>query len=100
MREIVFGVLKNNSVHFKAEAVLPSDGQIIKIAAATLEDLYHEARGALIDHLGDAHCAYQVRLRRGLPVPVCAAYQPLLRPAELTPQPAEALGAMVPGAQF
>ena len=45
----------------------------------TLEALFahplqHEAREALIDHFGPAHCAYRVRIRR-YPQPVAA--QPL-----------------------
>jgi len=48
---------------FSAGVTLP-----IRISAPTLEELQHEAREAreaLIEHLGPAHCAYRVRVRRG-----------------------------------
>jgi hypothetical protein len=37
----------------------------IRITAPSLEELQHEAREALIEHLGSAHGAYRVRVRRG-----------------------------------
>ncbi|MCS5693402.1 hypothetical protein NZK33_15640 [Cyanobium sp. FGCU-6] len=70
MREIVFRVLAERPGHLEAQAVgaafsagvtLP-----IRITAATLEELQHEAREALIEHLGPAHCTYRVRVRRDL----------------------------------
>lgn len=61
MREIVFRVLAERPGHLEAQAeTLP-----IRITAPTLEELQHEAREALIQHLGPAHCAYRVRVRRG-----------------------------------
>ncbi len=68
MREVVFRVLAERPGHLEAQAVgaafsagvtLP-----IRISAPTLEELQHEAREALIEHLGPAHCAYRVRMRR------------------------------------
>ncbi len=60
MQEVVFRVLAERPGHLEAQAeTLP-----IKIGAPTLEELQHEAREALIEHLGPAHCAYRVRVRR------------------------------------
>ena len=61
MREVVFRVLTERPGHLEAQA----DTLPIRIIAPTLEELQHEAREALIDHLGPAHCAYRVRVRRG-----------------------------------
>jgi len=66
MREIVFRVLAERPGHLEAQAVgaafcagvtLP-----IRITAPTLEELQHEAREALIEHLGPAHCTVRVRV--------------------------------------
>ena len=60
MREIVFRVLAERPGHLEAQAeTLP-----IRITAPTLEELQHEAREALIEHMGPAHCAFRVRVRR------------------------------------
>ena len=60
MREVVFHVLAERPGHLEAQAeTLP-----LRITAPTLEDLQHEAREALITHLGPAHCAVRVRVRR------------------------------------
>ncbi len=60
MREVVFRVLRERQGLLEAQAeTLP-----ILIAAPSLEELQHEAREALIEHLGPAHCAYRVRVRR------------------------------------
>jgi hypothetical protein len=68
MREVVFRVLPESPGHLEAQAVgaafsagvtLP-----IRITAPTLEALQHEAREALINHLGQAHCTFRVRVRR------------------------------------
>jgi hypothetical protein len=60
MREVVFRVLRERPGQLEAKAeTLP-----IRIAAPTLEHLQHEAREALINHLGPAHCTYRVRVRR------------------------------------
>jgi hypothetical protein len=60
MREVVFQVLVERPGHLEAQATeLP-----LRIAAASLEELQHEAREALIEHFGPAHCAYRLRIRR------------------------------------
>jgi hypothetical protein len=60
MRDVVFQVLTERKGHLEARATeLP-----LHIAAASLEELQHEAREALIEHFGPAHCAYRVRIRR------------------------------------
>ena len=60
MREIVFRVLIERPGLLEAQAeTLP-----IRISAPSLEELQHEAREALIEHVGAAHCAYRVRVRR------------------------------------
>ena len=60
MREVVFRVLAERPGHLEAQAeTLP-----IRINAPTLEELQHEAREALIDHLGPAHCTFRVKVRR------------------------------------
>jgi hypothetical protein len=54
MREIVFRVLAERPGHLEAQAeTLP-----ILITAPTLEELQHEAREAVIEHLGPAHCTF------------------------------------------
>jgi hypothetical protein len=60
MREVVFRVLAERPGHLEAQA----ESLPIRITAPTLEELQHEAREALIEHLGPAHCAYRVRVRR------------------------------------
>ena len=69
MREVVFRVVAERPGHLEAQAVgaafsagvtLP-----IRITAPTLEELQHEAREALIDHLGPAHGTVRARVRRG-----------------------------------
>jgi hypothetical protein len=78
MREIVFRVLAERPAHLEAQAeTLP-----ICIAAPTLEELQHEAREALIEHLGPAHCTVRVRVRRG-PSPAISTVRPVRRPAAL-----------------
>ena len=60
MRELVFRVLAERPGHLEAQAeTLP-----IHISAPTLEELQHEAREALIKHMGPAHCTVRVRVRR------------------------------------
>jgi hypothetical protein len=60
MREVVFRVVSDGRGQLEAQAeTLP-----IRIAAPNLEELQHEAREALIEHLGPAHCTYRVRVRR------------------------------------
>jgi hypothetical protein len=60
MREIVFRVLSERPGHLVARA----EDRPITIEAASLEDLHHEAREALIQHLGHAHGTVRVRIRR------------------------------------
>jgi hypothetical protein len=78
MREVVFRVLTERPGHLEARA----ESLPIRIAAPTLEDLQHEAREALIEHLGPAHCAYRVRFRRTQGRPV-SAIRALRRPPAL-----------------
>ena len=78
MREIVFHVLAERPGHLEAQAdILP-----IRITAPTLEELQHEAREALIEHLGPAHCTVRVRVRRGSSAAV-SSIRPVVRPGAL-----------------
>lgn len=60
MQEIVFQLVVERPGHLEARA----EGPDLRIAAASLEELQHEAREALINHFGAAHCAYRVQIRR------------------------------------
>ena len=60
MREVVFRLVAERPGHVEAQA----EGLPIRISAPTLEELQHEAREALIEHMGPAHCTVRVRLRR------------------------------------
>ncbi len=76
MREIVFHVESQHPGLLNAQAkTLP-----IRITAPTLEELQHEAREALIEHLGAAHCAYRVRVRRA-PSAAVSSIRPVVRHA-------------------
>jgi hypothetical protein len=75
MREVVFRVLAERPGHLEAQ----SDAPAIRIAAPTLEDLQHEAREALIEHVGPAHSTYRVRIRRNRIQPM-SAIRPLWSP--------------------
>ena len=86
MREVVFRVLAERPGHLEARAVgaafsagvtLP-----ILITAPTLEELQHEARDALIEHLWPAHCTVRVRVRRG-PSAAVSSIRPVVRPGAL-----------------
>ena len=79
MREVVFRVLAERPGHLEAQAeTLP-----IRITAPTLEEeLQHEAREALIEQLGPAHCTFRVRVRRG-PSAAVSSIRPVGRPAAL-----------------
>jgi hypothetical protein len=78
MREIVFRVFTARPGHLEAQAeTLP-----IHITAPSFEELQHEAREALIDHFGPAHCAYRVRVRRSQGQAI-SAIRPLRRPPAL-----------------
>jgi hypothetical protein len=78
MREIVFRVLAERPAHLEAQA----ESLPIRITAATLEELQHEAREALIDHLGPAHGTVRARVRRG-PGAAVSSIRPVGRPAAL-----------------
>jgi len=60
MREVVFRVLSERPGHLEAQA----ESLPIRINAPTLEELQHEAREALIEHMGPAHCTDRLRVRR------------------------------------
>ena len=87
MREIVFRVLAERPGHLEAQAVgaafSAGVSHPIRITAPTLEELQHEAREALIEHLGPAHCAFRVRVRRD-PCAAVSGIRPVgRRPAAL-----------------
>jgi hypothetical protein len=86
MREVVFRLEAERPGHLEARAVgaafsagvtLP-----IHISAPTLEELQHEAREALIEHMGPAHCTVRLRIRRG-PSAAVRGIRPVGRPAAL-----------------
>ena len=78
MREVVFRVLAERPGHLEAQA----ESLPIRINAPTLEELQHEAREALIEHLGPAHCAFRVRVRRA-PGAAVSSIRPVGRQAAL-----------------
>lgn len=78
MREIVFRVLAEHPGHLEAQA----DTLPIRITAPTLEELQHEAREALIQHLGPAHGTFRVRVRRG-PTAAVNRIRPVGHPVSL-----------------
>ncbi|MEB3351003.1 MAG: hypothetical protein VKM01_01620 [Cyanobacteriota bacterium] len=63
MREIVFRVHIDQPGHLEARA----EDRPLTIRAPSLEELHHEAREALIEHLGPAHGTFRVRIRRPEP---------------------------------
>jgi transketolase N-terminal domain/subunit len=73
MREIVFHVLSDTPGYLHAEACVVPTLQTIRITATSLEELQHEARDAVIKHLGHSHGAYRVRVRRSKPNPLNAS---------------------------
>lgn len=75
MREVVFRVVAERPGHLEARA----DELPLRIWAPSLEELQHEAREALIAHLGPAHCTYRVRVRRTQP-PALSSIRPVRRP--------------------
>ena len=78
MREVVFLVLAERPGHLEVQAeTLP-----IRITAPTLEELQHQAREALIEHLGPAHWTVRVRVRRG-PTAAVSSIRPVVRPGAL-----------------
>ena len=66
MREIVFRVIQEPDGILRARSLQPP----LQIRAASLEDLHHEAREALIGHYGSAHSTVRVRLQRPVRHPV------------------------------
>ena len=78
MREVVFRVLAERPGHLEAQA----ESLPIRITAPTLEELHHEAREALIDHLGPAHGTVRARVRRG-PGAAVSSIRPVGRHAAL-----------------
>ena len=69
MREITFRVEQEQGQPLQATATNPQ----LQISAASLEDLHHEAREALIQHYGAAHGAYRVRLQRSVRQPTASS---------------------------
>jgi len=80
MREVVFRLEAERPGHLEARA----EGLAIHITAPTLEELQHEAREALIEHLGPAHGTVRVRVRRG-PSAAVSSIRPVRRPKALCP---------------
>lgn len=78
MREVVFRLEAERPGHLEAQA----ESLPIRITAPSLEELQHEAREALIEHFGPAHCAYRVRVRR-YPGAAVSGIRPVDRPAAL-----------------
>lgn len=79
MREVVFHVVAERPDHLEAQA----DTLPLRITAPTFEDLQHEAREALIDALGPAHCSVRVRVRRRHGQPAAAVMRSAQRPTAL-----------------
>ena len=79
MREVVFRVLAERPGHLEAQA----ESLPIRITAPTLEELQHEAREALIEYMGPAHCTVRVRVRRGSSAAVSSIRPVGRRPAVL-----------------
>jgi hypothetical protein len=80
MREVLFRLEAERPGHLEARAeTLP-----IHISAPSLEELQHEAREALIEYMGPAHCTVRVRVRRGPSVAV-SSIRPVRRPTALCP---------------
>lgn len=100
MLEVILRVRTSQDGCFKAETLLPSSDESVRITASTLEELHHEARGALIEHLGEAHCAYKVRLRHQTPLAPRTMYRIREGAAHLHPQPRKLLGMIVAEAIF
>ncbi|MFM8525698.1 MAG: hypothetical protein ACKOCM_08780 [Cyanobacteriota bacterium] len=59
MREIAFQVLSDQPGRLEARA----DEGGLCISAGSLEELHHEAREALIGHLGGVHGTVRIRIR-------------------------------------
>ena len=80
MREIEFRLQPGGSPGAAAQLRASAGPLPITIEAASLEELQHEAREALIEHFGPAHCAYRVRVRR-CPGVAVISIRPLVRSA-------------------
>ena len=63
MRKVVLTFLNDGPGQLMAQALFRD----LQIAAPTLEEFHHEARDALIGHLGPAHGSYRVKWRRICP---------------------------------
>ena len=72
MREVVFRLEAERPGHLEARA----EGLPIHITAPTLEELQHEAREALIAHMGPAHGTVRIRVCRG-PSAAVSSIRPL-----------------------
>jgi hypothetical protein len=70
--EVVFRLEAERPGHLEAQA----ESLPIRMSAPTLEALQHEAREALIEHLGPAHGTVRVRGRRG-PTAAASTNSPL-----------------------
>jgi len=79
MREVVFRLEAERPGHLEARA----EGLPIHISAPTLEELQHEAREALIAHMGPAHCTVRIRVRRG-PSAVISSIRPVAQTLRAT----------------
>ena len=79
MREVVFRLVAERPGHLEAQA----ESLPIRITAPTLEELQHEAREALIELMGAAHCTVRVRVRRGSPGAAVSSIRPVGRPPSL-----------------
>ena len=60
MREILFRILNDTAGCVEAS----SEDDQLRITAASLEELRHEAREVLIDRLGPTHHTYRLRFLR------------------------------------
>ena len=78
MREVVFRLDVECPGHLEARA----ESLPIRISAPTLEELQHEAREALIEHLGPVHGTVRVRVHRGTRAALSSS-RPAGRPAAL-----------------
>ena len=82
MREIVFHLRPQLRRGASEELTAQAAGYPLRISAPSLEELQHEAREALIAHMGPAHCTVRVRVRRG-PSTAVSSIRPVGRPAAL-----------------
>ena len=83
MREVVFRFVVERPGHLEARSDIPA----LQISAPSLEELHHEAREALIEHFGPAHCAYRVRILRRQPQRVSVQRVSGIRPLRRLPAP-------------